>query len=133
MCYLQVGVVRSAKSIIHHLFNLALYKSSFSHTANSPFIMKICTVSNESRMSNIKQRTVAKFTSSASSAGFISLHLSLARQPLCSLIFQRKSQTEVLSHHPISKSCSTSLFMIWKPRIPADTSLGRLVRVVKNK
>lgn len=77
----------SAKSIMHYLFNLALYKSPFSHTANSQFIVKPYTVRNEDWMSNIKLRTVAKFTSSPPSIGFISLHHVPAQQPSFGLIF----------------------------------------------
>lgn len=40
-----MGVVRSAKSIIHRLFNLALYKSPLSHTVNLHLIVEPHTVS----------------------------------------------------------------------------------------
>lgn len=59
--YLQVGLVRSVKPILHHLFNLALYKSSY--TANPQFIIKSYTNSNEDKMPNITLGAVAKFTS----------------------------------------------------------------------
>lgn len=114
-----MGVVRSAKSIIHHLSNLALYKSSFSHTANSQFPVKPDPVSNEDRTPNIKPRTVAKLTSSAPWLASCLCHLPLpCRHYLVWFSYEshKQKQKPVTGQVRIVSIC----FMTLQPRIPAD-------------